>query len=215
MKILGSLITLLFVTVLLSIDANPTKAEGFFQVSLGGAFTEDADLDFEGFFVVPDVQFEDSVSVDIGGGGWFSVLTFLDLGIGAGLGYYSPTVEIGSGLDDFEFQLLPFSVMSMARVPLFKTDRRPHGLLQPYVAIGPSFVLSVFDYDDAGIDGTAVGFDVGFDFRAGVNINLTKLIGLFVEYKRTEVDSTLSDGGDDLKIDFKTDHIKAGIGFHF
>lgn len=215
MKPLGLTIALLTVTGLFSFSASQADAEGFMHVSLGAAFTEDADLDFVGFFVIPDVEFEDSVSFNIGGGYWFSLVDFLDLGVQGGVGYYRPTVELGGGIDDLEFNLFPISVLGMARIPLFKSDNRPHGLIQPYTGIGPNFLLSVLIFDDAGADISAVGFDVGFDFRAGVNLNVTRTFGLFVEYKRTEVDATLTDSSDDLKIDFVTEHVMFGFGVHF
>jgi len=132
-----------------------------------------------------------------------------------GIGYYRPVVELGGGIDDLEFNLIPISILGMARIPLFKSDRRPHGLLQPYVGIGPNFLLSLLFFDDAGADVSAAGFDVGFDFRAGLNVNVTRTFGLYVEYKRTEVDATLTDSNDDLEIDFATDHVMAGFGIHF
>lgn len=215
MKSICSLHALLSLIVALGLFAGQANAEGFIQISVGGAFTDDADLDFEGFGTFRDVEFEDSVSVDFGGGAFFSVLPFLDLGVQGSIGYYQPTIELGGGFDDLEFNLFPISVLGMARVPLFKSDRVPHGLLQPYVGIGPSFLLSVLEVNEGPVDGTAAGFDVGFDFRAGLNINLTRLLGIFVQYKRVEVDASLSDSGDDLNIDFKTDHVTAGLGFHF
>ena len=215
MKSFGLTNALLTVTGLFILSASQADAEGFMHVSLGAAFTEDADLDFVGFFVIPDVEFEDSVSFNIGGGYWFSPVDFLDLGVQGGMGYYRPTVELGGGIDDLEFNLIPISVLGMARIPLFKSDKRPHGLIQPYTGIGPNFLLSVLIFDDAGADIAAVGFDVGFDFRAGVNLNVTRTFGLFVEYKHTEVDATLTDSSDDLEIDFVTDHFMVGFGVHF
>jgi len=216
MKSPSSMIALLSFAALFGFSAGRAgAAEGFVQISVGGAFTEDADFDVDGLGVITDVEFEDSVSIDVGGGAWFSPTDFLDLGVQGGIGYFRPTVETISGFDDLEFHLVPFSVLGMARIPLFKSDRLPHGIIQPYAGIGPTFLLSFLEIDEVGIDASAVGFDVGFDLRAGVNVNLTHLLGLFVEYKRTEVDATLTDGSDDLDVDFATDHITAGLGFHF
>ena len=42
------------------------------------------------------------------------------------------------------------------------------------------------------------------------------LLGVFIQYKRIEVDASLSDSGEAfLDIVFKTDHITAGLVFHF
>jgi hypothetical protein len=218
MKLIRSRVVLLLLAIALGFSAGQASAEGFIQLSVGSAFTDDADFKFDfggASITVEDVEFEDSVSVDLGGGAFFSVIPFLDLGLQAGIGYYQPTVDTAAGFDDLEFNMIPFSVIGMVRIPLFKSDRLPHGLIQPYVGIGPAFVISYLEIDDIGGDASAVGFDVGFDLRAGLNIQLTKLLGIFVQYKRIEVDSTLTDSSDDLDIDFRTDSISAGLGFHF
>ena len=220
MKLIPSRVVLLLVAIALGFSAGQASAEGFIQISVGGAFTDDSDFDFDfdgpgGSVTIEDVEFEDSISVDFGGGAFFSVIPFLDLGLQAGVGYYQPTVDTTAGFDDLEFNMIPISVIGMARIPLFKSDRLPHGLIQPYVGIGPAFVVSYLEIDGGGLDASAVGFDVGFDLRAGLNIQLTSLLGIFVQYKRLEVDTTLTDSSNDLDIDFKTDHITAGLGFHF
>jgi opacity protein-like surface antigen len=216
MKSLRSMLSLISFMVLVGFEASGAEAvDGFIQFSVGEAGTEDSDFEIDGFGTIPHVEFEDSVSVDLTGGAWFPIFDLLDIGVHGSLGYYRPQVETVSGFDDLDFHLAPLSMLGMVRIPLFKTDRLPHGFLQPFAGIGPEFLLSYIEVDEPGVDDSAVGFDVGFDFRAGVNVNVTRLLAFFVQYKRTEVDAELSDGGDDLEIDFESNHITAGIGFHF
>ena len=69
------------------------------------------------------------------------------------------------------------------------------------------------------MDLTAVGANVGLDTRAGLNLQLTELIGLFVEYRYTSYEASVEDDplGIDVDIDADIDshHVAGGIGFHF
>ena len=102
----------------------------------------------------------------------------------------------------------------MLRLPLVKSDTHENGRLQPYVAAGPTFVLSVLTSDLA--DGADAGFDVGFDLRAGVAIMLSRHFGLFTEYGYSDIGVSIENSaGDKVKSTIKTNRVHAGVALRF
>ncbi len=189
--------------------------------AIGGALTEDAnlrafDLSFPG-------KYDDSVSLDIGGSIWFPIIDLakqpfgLDVGVMGAMGYYGAKTELGLDFgfgffefDDFELHLIPISILALLRVPCLPSEGRPRGLFQPYIGIGPMFATGILAESDGGI-----GFDVGYDLRLGVNLNVTDTFGVFFEYKRTEVDMKIhSNGFTNFSTNFDTNHVMVGVGMH-
>jgi hypothetical protein len=78
-----------------------------------------------------------------------------------------------------EMSLMPISTVVKARIPLFKSDARPEGLFQPYIAAGPGFYVNTV----RGPAGSSAGIDVGADVRLGFNLQISRAIGLFGEYR--------------------------------
>jgi opacity protein-like surface antigen len=94
----------------------------------------------------------------------------------------------------------------------------PFGRLQPYVGLGPAFVVNYEDVDSAK--------NFGIDTMAGVSYMLTKQVSTFVEYKFTHVwdaeieshafylpDGTVGRGT--AHLDYTSHKIVLGVAYHF
>ena len=95
----------------------------------------------------------------------------------------------------------------------------PGGRVAPYGAIGPGIFVTVVDVEGPGFELDAAAANVGLDARAGLNVQLTELIGVFVEYRYTSYEAELDDDplGVDVDVEAELDshHVTAGLGFHF
>ncbi|HSF06481.1 MAG TPA: hypothetical protein VLG10_11885, partial [Methylomirabilota bacterium] len=120
--------------------ARPAAAEPFLDLYAGAAQTESAtvkaaqrDCNFGFFFATcgpetkatRDADFDLAATYGIRGGYWFEPVPWL--GIAGDLS----TFEADS--DNVRFQIVPFTILVMARLPLLTTDDIPRGRLQPYV----------------------------------------------------------------------------------
>jgi opacity protein-like surface antigen len=194
-------------------------AEGFLDAYVGGAFTQDSSLDFEisgvPNFSVP-VEWKNSVAGGIRGGYWFQGRAKW-LGLAGDVSYFQADVDKAIGIPASSlvtFHMLPISPLVMLRVPLLTGDGFDGGRFQPYGAIGPGLFVSILTIDTA--SGAEVGFNVGLDARVGVTAMLTPLIGLFVEYRYTDVDVEVTDSFDDkVKTSLQTNHVNGGLALRF
>ena len=88
----------------------------FLDFDGGGAFTQDADIEFRGGATADDtIEFE---TVGTGGGRfgyWF--LPFL--GLGLDVSYFAPKAS-NTGAIDTRLEVIPISALLMARLPLFR-----------------------------------------------------------------------------------------------
>jgi opacity protein-like surface antigen len=190
------------------------------DVYIGGAFTDDSSVRFETFafgnFSIP-TEWDDSVAAGLRGGYWLpGPLRWL--GLGADLSYFKAEVSsLGPGLPaggTLKFHLVPLSPLAMVRIPLLRDDGFEGGRIQPYAAVGPGLFLSILTSDVT--SGSEAGFDVGLDARAGVAVMLTSTLGLYAEYRRTDVNVNISDSfNDEVKSKLKTDHINGGLALRF
>jgi opacity protein-like surface antigen len=203
------------------------SAEGFLDLYIGGAFTQDSSLDFEispfPDFSVP-AEWNSSFAGGIRGGYWFQGRAKW-LGLAGDLSYFqadvatadvanAPPVVSASAVESFTFHLVPISPLVMLRIPLLTGDGFDGGRLQPYGAIGPGLIVSILTND--AVSGAEVGFNVGLDARVGVTAMLTPLIGLFVEYRYTDVDVEITDSFDDkIKTSLQTNHVNGGLALRF
>jgi opacity protein-like surface antigen len=94
----------------------------------------------------------------------------------------------------------------------------PFGRLQPYVGIGPAFIVLYEDMDSAK--------NFGLDVMAGVRYMITKHISTFVEYKfnyqwNVEIESHVfylpggTVGRGTAQLDFATQKVVAGLAYHW
>jgi opacity protein-like surface antigen len=204
-------------------------AEGFIDIYGGWASTRDADVDVSisssglGFVSTESdtekVDFGSSYTLGARVGYWFEKFPYV--GIAGDLSYFraeNKTVEI---------QVVPISLLLMLHCPLFKSEKFPHGRIQPYAGIGPGFFLSVSDVDlrptlPKSVSGTS--FDVGLDLRAGIAWQFHKHLALFGEYRytdftvdleQTDVLYGLAGTKETMKTQLSTNHFLIGISYRF
>lgn len=205
-------IALIATFVLVALPAlNAARAEGFVDLRVGGSFTEDNDVEIDppgggGSFEVP-TQYEDSVNGGVRGGYWFDSLPWL--GLAADVSYFGPNDDTPGGP---EYDLIPLSPLLMARVPIATSEEYPHGRVQPFIGVGPGIFVSLADFGAAGDDETV---EVGADVHAGLNVQVTRMVSLFAEYRFTYVEPEFEVQGVDIEPELATHHVGAGVGFHF
>jgi len=198
----------------------PAAAEGFLDLYLGGAFTEDEEVTGNGTSF--DFEYEDSAVFGIRGGAWGEGrLPFLGGAIDIS-GFAPDGDDRANGAD---LVAVPISVLLMARLPLVTSDEFPQGQLHPYVGVGPSLVISAIDLDSSsqaaanfatGIGGIEdIEADLGVDVRAGLDVLLTRHFGFFTEYRFTHFSPTYKDGGRRLSLDLDTHFVQGGVTFRF
>jgi len=197
---------LLVVLFAVSVSASTARAEGFVDLRVGGAFTEDGDVDIDPGPRV-ESEFDDSVTGGIRAGYWFDSLPWL--GLAADVSYFGPDPEIISGAD---IEVIPLSPLLMGRVPIATSEEYPHGRIQPFIGVGPGVFISLVDLGP-GADDESV--DVGFDLHAGLNFQVTPVVSIFGEYRFTHFESDVDVQGFDIETELDTHHIAGGIGFHF
>ncbi|HKA16119.1 MAG TPA: outer membrane beta-barrel protein [Myxococcota bacterium] len=185
-----------------------SRAEGFVDLRVGGAFTEDNDVrvKFGNASVDLPTQFEDSVTGGVRGGYWFDSLPWL--GLAADVSYFAPDDDSSGGP---EYDLIPISPLLMGRIPIATSEEFPNGRVQPFLGIGPGIFVSLIDVGSQD-DDTA---EVGVDLHAGVNVQVTRLVSLFAEYRFTYVEPEFKIQGVKIEPEFSTHHIGVGVGFHF
>lgn len=201
--------------------ASGAGAEGFVDLYIGGAFTEDERIgsNAAGVGLTPGpsrVTFDDSLVGGLRGGYWIDSAPFL----GVALDVSGFAMERDFGASDGGIAVIPLSALLMVRLPLGATDELPQGRIQPYGAVGPGAFVSALGIDIDGLDdfGDAT-VDAGLDVRAGLNFQILKWLAVFAEYRYTRFDPEWEDSveGVDVRIDtdLATHHVNVGLGFHF
>jgi len=167
-------------------------AEAFADIAAGGAITQHANVTIQ----ASTVRAKPPSAVSVGGrlGYWFESTPVF--GLAGSVSYYSPGRNV-----------VPLSLLLMARVPVLTSEEFPNGQLQPYLGVGPG----VFIFDTAA--------DVGMDVRAGMSWLFTPHIGLFGEYRLTAVSTTsnVEVMGQQAQEDISlyTHYFLAGLAYHF
>lgn len=240
------LVALSFLLVsLLSLPLS-ASAEWYADLYAGGAFTNNAKGVQSSTFGPTTLTSEDlDVDNSITGGGragyWFERVPWY--GLGLDVFYFGPDIPTQasqtaivsaipgvSGTTALTNQKFSLSVIGIGfdilrlRLPLLKDKTFPHGRLQPYLTAGPALFISNvkdtgnFQPTNQSQSDTSVGFKVG----AGVSYQITKLLGLFGEYRFTHFksDATFSDSTpppstENVETTFNTHHIIGGVSFRF
>ena len=182
----------------------PCSAEWSFDIGIGGAFTDDPDLDGKLESPPTSASTEDdidaSLTLSFRGVNWFEGLDFLGVGIGSSIFHMDGDV-IESNIVGNISPLLMF--------------RLPTENVQPYAGIGPGLFISAIDsysVTGGGSDIEDISFDVGVDFCTGVLFLPSDTFGIFLEYRFTYFEP---DYKDRISASSTTDEIEAEFGTHF
>jgi len=184
----------IFALVSIAIPSS-SRAEGFFDLYGGGVFGRSAQIDHQ-FFGDPtmfprpapmsatkSLNFSSSWSAGGRIGYWFEPLPWL--GAAIDISYFE---QKGS---DAEIDLIPMSLLVMLRYPMMTSESFPKGRLQPYVGVGPSLYYSHTSVDFAppfqNVNHGSLFGDVGLDLRVGTLWQISKMLGIFLEYRFTHV----------------------------
>lgn len=96
--------------------------------------------------------------------------------------------------------------------------RRPTGMIQPYVGVGPSLVYADLNGSDSNLTTSTFGtgnqsaVSLGLNFLVGTRVKFTDSLGLFVEYKRNTAFNAAFDNG---RYSFTTNAVAAGLVWEF
>jgi opacity protein-like surface antigen len=181
-------------------------AEGFADIGVGGAITQNAKItESNGKRAEGRAHFADSVTVGGRIGYWFEGAPLL--GVAGTVSYYQP----GASGSTAKTEVVPLTLLAMARWPLLESNEFPNGRLQPYVGVGPGFFIT--DVSAPGFSDTSK--EAGLDVRAGANLLFTSHVGSFVEYRLTHVGTTFRDQGVKEETSLTTHHFLAGMAYHF
>ena len=157
--------------------AGCTSPEFAVDAYVGPNFPSDEDitLGMGGGSMTGEIDFAGDITVGGRVGVWGSALPFLDFGL------FLDASGVHQELEDVEldFTSIPITLLPMVRVPLFKSESYPHGILQPYAGVGPSVVWS--EIEDTGVGDTAI--DLGLDTRLGLSFLPIRNLALFAEYR--------------------------------
>ena len=139
------------------------------------------------------------------------------LGAAVDLSYYGVETSTTSGLPGkglLQLHLIPISPLLMIRIPLAKNDANPGGRVQPYAAIGPALTTSVAN--GKLIRGSESSFDVGLDYRFGIKLQPVTRVGVFLEYRYTDITVQVDGGGGNtLSTPITSSHAVAGVTLSF
>ena len=193
--------------------AQPAWAEWTFDAYVGMSFLPDGDVEASG--VNDNVGFDDSFIVGGRLGYWLGLFPYV--GAALDVSYYTSDLNYdirGQHFDNFDLKRIPLSGLAMLRLPVLPTPLAPRGQLEPYLAIGPTLMLSNLDFDNKDLRK-----DVGLDVRAGLNVRLTRALGVFAEYRLTYVEQEFHFSRAGLesvaKADPSTHHLAGGISLRF
>lgn len=195
------------------IIARPAWAEWTFDVYAGMSFLPNGDIEVNG--VNDHVGFDDSFTIGGRLGYWLGLFPYV--GAALDISYYTSTLNVDTPvqlLGHPDLRRIPLSGLAMLRLPFLPSPAVPRGHLEPYVAVGPTLFLSHLDFDT-----TDVHKDVGLDVRAGLNVRLTRALGVFAEYRLTYVNQefqfTRRGVESVVNADPSTHHVEAGISLRF
>ncbi len=183
MKRSGSLVFIFAAAWLLR--PGPSWAGDYFaDLYLGSAWTQDADVSAQLFFVAPPQEASRTATFEpsavFGGriGAWPEPLPWL--GVALDVSAYRPQSEVA------DISVVPLSILLMLRWPLLREPGLPGGRLQPYLAVGPSIIYSNLKMDlrpSIDDDAKASSLDSGWDFRGGLAWQFHRHLALFGEYR--------------------------------
>jgi opacity protein-like surface antigen len=173
-----------------------------------------------------DFDGSDSAIGGIRGGYWFKKRNWL--GIALDISYFEADTENSS----IEAEITPITALLMLRYPMWRSEEFPFGRFYPYAGVGLTFAgvemkskygveYDYYYYDDD------EDYGYGTDLRAGINWQVTRKVGLFLEYRHLSLeleadDEIPTDGlfyveyyGTHYDGDLDASFVLGGLSFHF
>jgi opacity protein-like surface antigen len=173
-----------------------------------------------------DFDGSDSAIGGIRGGYWFKEKYWL--GIALDISYF----ELDTRDSSLEADITPITALLMFRYPMWVSEDFPFGRFYPYAGAGLTFagvdIESVYGVEDdyySAYDDEGYGY--GTDLRAGINWQVTRTVGLFLEYRHLslelEQEDDVTTGGfltqryyaSEYDGDLDASFVLGGISFHF
>jgi hypothetical protein len=149
--------------------------------------------------------------------GWF-VGRFPWLGVA---GDFSVFIQSWGIESPYEITAIPISALLMLRAPLVRSPEHPNGRAQPYLAIGPSLMLSraklatgLAALDTAQVD-SDTSVDPALDARVGIRLVASSWISVILEYRATYFNPTWKLRGRSVETSVWTNHFNIGLGIHY
>ncbi|MBW3565184.1 MAG: outer membrane beta-barrel protein [Acidobacteria bacterium] len=126
-------------------------------------------------------------------------------GFGAALGFHlsdNIALELAASVVEPEFILttggpVPITARTeLEMIPVTLTLQwhlNPDGMLDPYIGAGAAYILfddaDDFDRDDTNLESVDIEDDVGLVVNAGLNVNFSEMIGLYLDAKYVPVEA--------------------------
>jgi hypothetical protein len=194
----------------------PAWAEWSFDVYMGGAFLPTGDITVNDNTGMENADFKDAFIVGGRFGYWFGTVPYL--GVALDVSYFATELTGLASSDIFagtDLNRVLLSGLARLRLPLLRTRTVPRGQLEPYVAVGPTVSIAHLDVhidDDSQTD-------IGLDVRAGLNVRINRLIGVFAEYRLTWVEQKFSFSVAGVRSTVETspttNYLLGGLSFRF
>ena len=225
--------------IILLLAATEASAEWYADVYIGGAFTDRSDYiqqsTLGGSATGHNVKVNAAFTNGMRGGYWFRDLDWF--GVGLDLFFFrakaaAQTVPfsvnglaVGNATASFDIPVigLGFDVLRL-RLPLYRSEDFPHGRVQPYLTAGPALFItrekSPSTFQPAGDE--KIFASLGAKIGGGIHFQISKVLGLFTEYRYTHFtsersyqDSTPPPSVETFKNTFDTHHVIGGLSFRF
>ncbi|MGB5351214.1 MAG: hypothetical protein WBN10_16535 [Polyangiales bacterium] len=198
------------------------RGEVFSDIYLGAAVTTDATVTLDGVLQEESLLCGaecSSTKSPVGGlrVGWF-VGRFPWLGVA---GDFSVFIQSWGIQSPYQVSVIPISALLMFRAPLVRTPEHPNGRAQPYLAVGPSLILSTAKLAEGlAATGTArvdtdTAVDPGLDARVGIRLIASSWISVVLEYRATYFKPTWQIQGRSVDTSVWTNHYIIGLGIHY
>jgi opacity protein-like surface antigen len=230
-------VPVLLLSLLLGLAPDAARAEWFLDGYAGWSRTERTDVDIRGLSVagVPvqasllDVKTDDSVLLGLRAGYWFGFLP--EVGLGVDVFYFRPDVPAqtvtatGAVSGKIFGESITISAAGPARLPsvtipavvfaadlllrwrFLQTADIPNGRLQPYITVGPAWMVT--DPED-------YSATLGFKVAGGFAWQFHRRMAVFAEYRYTQfLPDDVEVGGLRYSADVKTHHALGGLSFRF
>jgi len=217
--------TLLGFVVLLGVwlgAPSQSRAEVFSDLYIGASITSDSPYKVDGVVQEPSVFCGTqcgSAWSPVGGlrvGYFFERFAWLGVA-----GDISAFIEAWGIQSPYEITAIPISALLMFRLPLIKDPEHPNGRAQPYLAVGPSLVITTAElasgwaFLGTGHVDSDTSVDPGLDARVGLRLVASDWISVILEYRLTYLSPAWQVEDRRVETQLWTSHFIIGLGIHY